>query len=67
MSRQIRCATTVGPYEINYVLTNQEFHATKPPTNEEAFAKFKGLHDFSQTIFKRQSTLEVALKTGWKL
>ena len=41
MSKRIRCAITLWPYEISCVFTDNEFHVTKPPTNKEAFAKFK--------------------------
>ena len=64
MSKRTRCAITLWPYEISCVFTDNEFHSTKPPTNEEAFAKFKGVHDSLQIISKRQSTVrEAALKT----
>ena len=64
MSRQTRHVTKLWPYEESYVLIDYEFHATKPPSNEEAFAKFKAIHDCLQATSKRQSTLrEAALKT----
>ena len=64
-SRLIRYATTLWPNEISCVFTNNEFHAIKFPTIEEAlFAKFKKLNDSLQTVPERQSTLrEAALKT----